>query len=606
MAYGELCICGSFTTIDIKFPDALGRTEPIHFYVKSHPGTSGFSNKPGGECQQINDTDWAYVGIYATTASTHTFRTCLSAGKYFVKFETDHFWLDDGTEFNIFDNIEDRRLNRCPYYPGSLTLIPKTNAAGEYGFDILHGLVICKTINPSTISPCKVTIDGTVIGYITSDSGISIPLTQGNHTVKYERYGYDTYEGMISVLHGDVFSVEPYIYNIPMTKNPPNACGQYDDNPDIQYQTDAKMIFRCTPTGGTLSSYGLTSDKIVPEGGLEICMPSGFTWLVSYSKPGYATKDINVTITEEMCETMTTYPVDVDLGIELPIPSFTIENAYNIHPGDNVSLVDTSTGVIDSWVWEIYQSSNPTNASVYYSPNVQFIAPPTGIYTVKLTVYNISGSATKQRGLEIKRPLVVSDFKAVPTEGCAPFTTQFTSLQSGTANHAWSFGDGTFSGDNETMHPVHTYTESGIYTVSLSCIGQESSDTETKPGYITVYDPIMPPIASFEPSTERGIAPLTVKFNNLHPDPISCGITHYLWRYNNGDGWKVFDESTSPTRVFETPGTYDISLTVQNDAGMDMQVQMGCITVTEGSESSGWLYVLGTVGLGILTLFGSG
>jgi PKD repeat protein len=78
-------------------------------------------------------------------------------------------------------------------------------------------------------------------------------------------------------------------------------------------------------------------------------------------------------------------------------------------------------------------------------------------------------------------------FTASPTSGPAPLTVQFTDTSTGTPTAwTWAFGDGVTSTD---QHPVHTYTDPGTYTVSLTVDDAAGSDTETKADYITVAAP---------------------------------------------------------------------------------------------------------------------
>lgn len=64
-----------------------------------------------------------------------------------------------------------------------------------------------------------------------------------------------------------------------------------------------------------------------------------------------------------------------------------------------------------------------------------------------------------------------------PTAGCAPYTVQFRNTGRGT-HFLWDFGDGTTS---TQRHPEHTYTDGGIYTVTLIATlpgGCSESDTQ--------------------------------------------------------------------------------------------------------------------------------
>lgn len=78
----------------------------------------------------------------------------------------------------------------------------------------------------------------------------------------------------------------------------------------------------------------------------------------------------------------------------------------------------------------------------------------------------------------------VADFYASTTYGDAPLKVRFTDYSTGDPLWWWwSFGDGSSSKDSS---PRHTYSEPGIYTVSLKVKNAAGSDKEIKTKYITV------------------------------------------------------------------------------------------------------------------------
>jgi len=120
------------------------------------------------------------------------------------------------------------------------------------------------------------------------------------------------------------------------------------------------------------------------------------------------------------------------------------------------------------------------------------------------TVDPISGNATYlgtfRGGMEVTGfaiPIIdplqppVAEFTADPLSGKVPLEVQFSDFSTGTVDgRLWDFGDGNTSTD---QHPEYTYTEPGIYTVSLTVTNAGGSDTETKESYIeveplTIYD----------------------------------------------------------------------------------------------------------------------
>ena len=81
-------------------------------------------------------------------------------------------------------------------------------------------------------------------------------------------------------------------------------------------------------------------------------------------------------------------------------------------------------------------------------------------------------------------PGPTAGFTANTTAGPAPLTVRFTDASTGEITaRSWSFGDGNTSSER---NPVHTYRAPGNYTVNLTVSTGSSSDTLSRPGYITV------------------------------------------------------------------------------------------------------------------------
>ena len=80
----------------------------------------------------------------------------------------------------------------------------------------------------------------------------------------------------------------------------------------------------------------------------------------------------------------------------------------------------------------------------------------------------------------------VADFEANQTSACGSIEVQFTdqSLYNPTSWN-WDFGDNITSTEES---PTHTYSEAGVYTVSLTVTNSVGSDAITKTNYITVYE----------------------------------------------------------------------------------------------------------------------
>ncbi|MBP1929676.1 hypothetical protein J2741_002223 [Methanolinea mesophila] len=78
-------------------------------------------------------------------------------------------------------------------------------------------------------------------------------------------------------------------------------------------------------------------------------------------------------------------------------------------------------------------------------------------------------------------------FGASPRSGPYPLTVSFTDLSTGTPDQwEWNFGDGA---ESTGKNPVHTYTATGNYTVSLKVANAEGANTRIMQNYIGVGSP---------------------------------------------------------------------------------------------------------------------
>ena len=100
--------------------------------------------------------------------------------------------------------------------------------------------------------------------------------------------------------------------------------------------------------------------------------------------------------------------------------------------------------------------------------------------------YSNSNACIKAFGNIRRDP--VADFRATPAQGVRNLSVQFTDLSSNSpTSWQWNFGDG--SPNATGKNPVHTYTETGTYTVALTVSNPYGSSTLQKTDYITVTDP---------------------------------------------------------------------------------------------------------------------
>jgi PKD repeat protein len=132
-----------------------------------------------------------------------------------------------------------------------------------------------------------------------------------------------------------------------------------------------------------------------------------------------------------------------------------------------IQFNDTSDNSPTSWSWKFGDGGKSSEQN----PVHEF--RDAGSYTVSLTAENTAGKDTikKSEYIEVE-PLnsPVASFTANRTSGKAPLTVLFndTSANSPTS-WLWAFGDGATSAE---QNPVHTFLESGTYTVSLTATNE--------------------------------------------------------------------------------------------------------------------------------------
>jgi PKD repeat protein len=171
----------------------------------------------------------------------------------------------------------------------------------------------------------------------------------------------------------------------------------------------------------------------------------------------------------------------------------------------------------------------------------------------------------------------VADFVANVRSGTTPLTVAFIDQSTGLAplTYTWDFtNDGV--GDSVQQNPSFTYTTAGTYTVRHTVTNAAGSNVSTKTGFITVSTAPVAPIAAFSADVRSGYAPLAVHFTNQSTGTAPLA---YAWDFTSDD--EVDSNIASPAFTYTTPGTYTVTLTATNGAGIDSEVKNGYITVLE-------------------------
>ena len=176
---------------------------------------------------------------------------------------------------------------------------------------------------------------------------------------------------------------------------------------------------------------------------------------------------------------------------------------------------------------------------------------------------------------------LTGDFTASVTSGDAPLRVRFTPTVNGLAiSGSWDFGDGNTS---TARSPLHTYSTPGTYTVSMTANGPSESITVTKEAYIVVSEGGggggSELVADFSATPLSGPAPLVVSFTA----EVTGQATSGTWDFGDGGN----GSGRRPSYTYNTPGTYDVSLTVTGPSGQDTATKTAFIVVEEGGGGGG-------------------
>ena len=165
------------------------------------------------------------------------------------------------------------------------------------------------------------------------------------------------------------------------------------------------------------------------------------------------------------------------------------------------------------------------------------------------------------------------DFAATPTSIFEGETVNFTDASSGTiASRAWTF-EGANSTSSTEINPANiSYASAGTYDVTLEIVSNGCTVSELKENYITVSAPAEP-IADFEASATMVGVGETVNFTDLTANVPNS------WNWTFEGGTPASETVQNPSIVYNTTGTYEVSLTVENTYGSDTEIKAGYITV---------------------------
>jgi len=248
-----------------------------------------------------------------------------------------------------------------------------------------------------------------------------------------------------------------------------------------------------------------------------------------------------------------TYPIPVSFA---PTPRFVATNTTGCQPLI-VQYTNNSTNA-DSYIWSFPGGSPATSTDA--NPTVTYSVA--GIYNTSLVAVNDFSSVT-----ETKTNFVTISPNAIPSFTLVQSGAQvtFTNTSQFANTYVWNFGDGTTS---TVESPTKTYSANGTYTVTLSATNSCGIQSTTQT--VTVA---LAPVATYTSSSTDICSGETITFTSTS----SGNPTSYLWTFAGGD--PSTSTSPNPTILYDTAGTYGVTLTVTNAFGTSTVVNADTILV---------------------------
>ena len=247
-----------------------------------------------------------------------------------------------------------------------------------------------------------------------------------------------------------------------------------------------------------------------------------------------------------------------------PNASFTA-SATDICEEDCISFTDQSTGTnISSWDWNFGGGATPNTSTDQNPTNICF--DNEGVYTITLTVTDDNGTNSTNISINVADCSggPNASFTASTITPCEEDCINFTDNSSGDniSSWSWDFGGGATPNTSTDQNPSNIcFDNEGTYTVSLTVT--DNNGTSTTEQTITVLDCSggNPPNANFTYDGDL------CQGSCLDFQDLSSG-NPTSWEWNFDGATPATSTAQNPTNVcFDTPGQYNVSLTVTNASG---------------------------------------
>ena len=343
---------------------------------------------------------------------------------------------------------------------------------------------------------------------------------------------------------------QPYYYDVTLTATNASGCTvsltrpAYITTGQTRSSINADVREGCAPLTVNFNGAGITPSNVTSyqwdfgDGSSSTLKDPVHTYLDT----GFF--DVSLIIaTEHGCMDTLTHVNYIKAG-EKPVSEFDIDTTFAC-ASHEFELINLSQNA-DSAFW-IYSDGDTSDL---WEPTKVF--PDTGFSSIMLISYDRGCPDTmlKNDFVYTQSPVVV----LLPPVffGCElPYTIDFSPLYIDAHNYEWNFGDGSPDSASTLPFPRHTYTEEGIFPVTI-IVNNDSTGCEFVSDAVVRIERVD---AAFSVDTTLGCVPFVTTFSDS-----SNNALFYYWDFGDGG----FSRLANPVHVYQQPGQYTVSLTVVN------------------------------------------
>lgn len=278
-----------------------------------------------------------------------------------------------------------------------------------------------------------------------------------------------------------------------------------------------------------------------------------------YTLPGIYNVTLSISTSTD-CEAIYAVPVSI---LAAPVSAFSSTGTCLGQPTQFTDLSQPGGSLsIISWHWDFGDAGSGIN-NISSLPNPSHVFTHSGNFNVTLTTENEAGCTNTQAQVITITPKPEVGI-LVNTPSCDGTPVTFAADPTMTnisqiAIYEWNFGDG--SPTSALASPEHLYAEAGSYTVTLTITNLSGCENMASQN-VTIHKL---PVAQYS-STRNCIGNLT-EFTDMSFNPDGGDIATWLWDFGVAGITTDTSSARNPLYGYATTGTYNVTLTVTNDAG---------------------------------------